>query len=254
MADPKKNESKSATKARAKAAAPDAAPNPHAPIAPTEAAFTSTLAALRTQLAALQPPEAPVRKDWVSALIHAIVAHDQPCGYGQEALRRISESFVDRNELRVSEAFEVAELLEDFPIPDLYERCTSLRDSIAQIYNDQNGVTLEFLPEAGIADRTNFFNRVPAVPQRVQRWLNHQLAIEEAVFSDRATQRVVQRLGMDPKGGGVAEFFTELRTLLTPFGHVPLQVGPDLGGGKVRLEPVLCPSCLLGRLAPAGKR
>jgi hypothetical protein len=77
-----------------------------------------------------------------------------PCGYGQEARRRIAEGFVDRNEFRVTEAFEVEDLLRDLPIPNLFDRCLAVRDSIAQIYNDQNGVNLGFLRDAASATAT----------------------------------------------------------------------------------------------------
>jgi hypothetical protein len=251
LADAKKN--KPSVKPNGKAAAAEPV-DPHAPVAPTDAALGRTLEELRAVVAKLTPPPQPAPQDWVGALVHATIAHGLPCGYGQEALRRIAESFVDRNEFRVSEAFEVAELLATLEIPDLFERCLALRESIAQIYNDQNAVSLDFLVEASVSDRTNFFNRVPAIAPRVQRWLANLLSFEEAILSDRSTLRVVQRLGMDPKSTAVTGFFTELRQIVAPFGHLPLEVGPPLPSGKPRLDPVLCPSCLLVRLAPAGRR
>ena len=70
--------------------------------------------------------------------------------------------------------------------------------------------------------------------------------------SDKSTLRAQQRLGIEP---GVAnKYLDELRALVKPYGHLPLDVGPHLGGRKVNLKHTLSPACVLIRLAPAGKR
>ena len=38
-----------------------------------------------------------------------------------------------------------------------------LREAVAQVYNDQNGVSLDFLREATVSERNQFLVRVPAV-------------------------------------------------------------------------------------------
>ena len=189
--------------------------------------------------------------DYVDALLHIYFADGLPCGYGQEVRRRIDEAFVDRNEFRVTEAFEVEDLLRDLEIPNLFDRCLAVRDSIAQIYNDQNGVSLAFLREASISDRNMFFQRVPAVQPHVVTFLVNMLTIEEIAFSDKSTLRAQQRLGLDPKKSGVSKFVDELRACLKPYGHVPLTVGPHGKNGKPNLKHTLSPACLLTRLAPA---
>lgn len=191
--------------------------------------------------------------DYIDALLHIYFAQGMPCGYGQEVRRRIEESFVDRNEFRVTEAFEVEELLSDLEIPDLFDRCLAVRESIAQIYNDQNGVHLTFLRDAGISDRSNFFQRVPAVQHHVAVFLNTMLAVEELCFSDKSTARAQQRLGLDPKSSAVAKFVDELRACLKPYGHVPVSVGPHGSNGKPNLKHTLSPACILARLAPVVK-
>ena len=202
-----------------------------------------------------KPSESPLpQSDLVDALLHIYFAAGLPCGYGQEARRRIDESFVDRNEFRVTEAFEVEDLLRDLSIPDLFERCLAVRDSIAQIYNDQNGVSLAFLREAGISDRNTFFQRVPAVQPHVVAFLGNFLTIEEICFSDRSTLRAQQRFGLDPKNTAASKFVDEVRALLKPYGHLPLVVGRNQAGGKPNLTHPLSPACLLVRLAPAGRR
>lgn len=226
-----------------------------APLAPTPQNFAATLEAVETVLAKVPKPAEPHKGDLVQALIHIVIADGLPCGVGQEAVRRIENAFVDRNEFRITEAFEVAELLEDLEVPELFERCKVVRDAVAQIYNDQNGVNLEFLREAAVGDRQNFFNRVPAIPSKVSKQLVHVVSFEEAIFSEKAGPRLLQRLGIET--GGEA-FCTKLKDLLAPYGHMPFKVGADANAShllaKAILEPTLSPACLILRLAPHGKK
>ena len=191
--------------------------------------------------------------DFVDALLHLAFADGLPCGYGQEVRRRIEENFVDRNEFRVTEAFEVEEMLSDLDIPDLFDRCMTVRESIAQVYNDQNGVHMTFLREASISDRNMFFQRVPAVPPHVVTFLNNLLTLEEICFSEKSTVRAQQRFGLDPKNSAVSKWVDEIRALVKPYGHLPLSVGPHGKDGKPNTKFELSPACLLARLAPAPK-
>lgn len=234
--------------------------DPREPLPPTPATFKALLAELEAVLADLPPPPAPAegqslpQLDLIEALLHIHLAEGLPCGYGQEARRRINASFVDRNEFRVTEAYEVEEILRDLPIPNLFERCQHVRDAVAQIYNDQNGVNLGFLRDAGVGDRNTFFQRIPAVQPHVVGFLGNLLTLEEICFSDKSTLRAQQRIGIDPKDTAAGEFFAAVRALVKPYGHLPLQVGPDLPNGQVNLQHPLSPACLLVRLAPTGRR
>lgn len=200
-----------------------------------------------------KPVERLPQLDFIDALLHLSFSHGLPCGYGQEVRRRIEASYVDRNEFRVTEAFEVEELLRDLEIPDLFDRCLAVRDSIAQIYNDQNGVHLTFLREASISDRNMFFQRVPAVLPHVQAFLVNLLTLEEICFSEKSTIRAQQRLGLDPKNAAVKKWVDEIRAVVKPYGHLPLTVGPHGKDGKPSSKHELSPACLLARLAPAPK-
>ena len=204
-----------------------------------------------------EKPKEPVLRlpqlDFIDALLHLSFAHGLPCGYGQEVRRRIEASYVDRNEFRVTEAFEVEDMLRDLGIPDLFDRCLAVRDSIAQIYNDQNGVHLTFLREASIGDRNMFFQRVPAVLPHVQGFLVNLLTVEEVCFSEKSTIRAQQRLGLDPKNSAVKKWVDEVRALVKPYGHLPLTVGPHGKDGKPSNKHELSPACLMVRLAPPVK-
>jgi len=237
-----------------------APPDPREHLPPTPENLRATLARLEKVLADVPPPPPPAEGqvvpplDLVEAMLHAYFADGLPCGYGQEARRRIAGGFVDRNEFRVTEAFEVEDLLRDLPIPNLFDRCLAVRDSVAQIYNDQNGVNLGFLRDAGIGDRNLFFQRIPALQAHVVAFLGNLLTIEELCFSDKSTLRAQQRLGLDPKDAAANQFLSTVRALLKPYGQLPLVVGPHLPGGKPNLQHALSPACILVRLAPPGRR
>lgn len=239
---------------RKKATAVDEPPDLRAHVPPIDANLQQILADVDAVLRGVPPPEAPQRGDLVHALMHIVVADGLPCGYGQEAIRRIEAEYVDRNEFRVTEAYEVAELLEDLQIPDLFERSLELHEIVAQIYNDQNSVSLEYLREASISDRNNFFARLPAITPKVTQFLVNLLSLEECLFSDRSTLRARTRLGLDPKSGAVDKFLASLAEKLKPFGHLPLDVAKSPGDGKVAKEPKLCVACLTERLGPRSKK
>jgi len=240
-------------KAAGEAATP-AAPDPREPLPQNAASWKQVLAELQAVLADVPPPSEPKPNELVEAMLHLYFADGMPCGYGQEARRRIRESFVDRNEFRVTEAFEVEELMRDLDVPNLFERCTWVRESVSQIYNDQNGVNLDFLRLLGVGDRANFFQRTPALRPHVAAFLNNLLTLEELCFSDKSTLRVQQKLGMDPKDAAANDFLAQVRAILKPYGHLPLEVGKNLPSGKPNLAHVLSPASLLSRLLPGAKK
>jgi len=229
------------------------AADPRTPLPPGAEAWEQTLRELKLVLASVPPAAEPKVTDMVEAMLHIVLADGLPCGYGQEARRRIAASFVDRNEFRVTEAYEVEDLLRDLSIPNLFDRCMIVRDAVAQIYNDQNGVNLDFLREAAIGDRSNFFQRVPALPGHVVTFLNNLLLVDELCFSAKSTVRVQQKLSMEGNDAAQA-FIAEVRTLLQPYGGLVLEVGKHLDSGKPNLEHALSPACVLVRLAPGGKK
>jgi hypothetical protein len=241
-------------KANGSKAAPKRPADPREPKKPTPAAMKETLEQVRAVLDKLTPPEEPHEGDLIYAMEHIFLAEDLSDGIGQEAVRRIETGFVDRNEFRVTEAFEVAELLADLEIPDLFDRCHALREAIGQVYNDQNGVSLAFLREASVTDRNQIFQRVPAITPPVVKFLVSLLSFEECIFSSRSTVRVMARMGFDAKAAGVTKFFEDLREMLAPWGHLPLRVGADRTDGRPIADPVLSPASLLVRLGPPRKK
>jgi hypothetical protein len=59
---------------------------------------------------------------------------------------------------------------------------------------------------------------------------------------------------MDPKDATAQKFISELREMLKPYGHLPLDVGKNGAHGKPNLDHVLCPACIMVRLLPGAKK
>ena len=231
-----------------------ATPDPREPLPQTRASWDNVCRDLEKVLASVPPPAEPHVGDLVEAMLHAYFAAGIACGYGQEARRRIATTYVDRNEFRVTEAYEVEDMLRDLEIPDLFDRCLNVRESVGQVYNDQNGVKLDFLREAGVGDRNNFFQRTPALQPFVVTFLVNLLTAEDLCFSEKSTMRAQQKFGMDPADSATQDFITQLRQTLKPYGHLPLEVGGHLPDGKPNTEHLLSPACLMVRLLPAGRK
>lgn len=229
-------------------------PDPRMPLEPTPKALEATLAELEAVVAKLAVPSEPKPTDLVEAMLHISFAAGGPCGWGQAARTRIRTQFVDRNEFRLSEAFELEAMLADMPIPNLFERCEQVVQAVRQIYNEQNDVKLEFLREAQVSDRNAFLQRAVAIRPEVGKFLSNIISFEELLFSDKSTQRVQQRLNLDAKQSHVEQFIAKAAVLLKPFGGLPLDVGPEPKAHEFHSEPVLSPACLLLRFAPSGKR
>ncbi len=231
--------------------------DPREPVPLSVKTLDEAVTAIEAMVGGWTPPAEPVQADLVDVFLHLELAAGLPCGVGQEALRRIRDEYVDRNEFRITEAFEVEILLEGLGIPDPFERARTVQQAVNQIYADQNKVSLDHLREAAISERKNFFQRVPAITNEASRRLADVLSWEEIVFSQRSTQRVQQRVGLE---GTAAEeaVLNRLRATLAPFGHLPLIVAPEpaegTGARAPVTDPALCPLCLLLRLAPAGKK
>ncbi len=229
----------------------DEPPLPRAAVAPTAAGLESMRKEAAAVLADLQAPEEPKPADLIAAFLHlTFAAKRTPCHVAQQILARIESEFVDRNEYRVTEAFEIEEMLAEFELPNAFEVCLAAKRGIDEIYNDQNGFTLDFLREASVTDRNMFFQRVPSVPAAMAKHLVHLVSFEEIFLSERSTQRVQQRLGLEPKDKHVESFITDMRTLLKPFGHLPLDVAEQSAKSA---KHQLCPTCTILRLGPEPK-
>lgn len=231
----------------------EAPPDIRCALPPTPANLKAILADMQASLKNVPVPPEPVPGNLVEAMLHITMAKGVSCGIGQECRRRFVEGYVDRNEFRLTEAFEITESVADLEIPQAFQRCLRARDSIAEVYNDQNKVDLEFLREASITDRNMFFQRTPVLKPDVIHFLQAIVTFEEIIFSVRSTLRLQQRVGLDPKANTTHEFLGQLNQMIRPYGHLPLDLGPDSADGTPILSPELSAASQLIRLAPVFK-
>lgn len=244
---------KTTKKKKKKKKKPQAPPDIRCGLRPTPANLQATLEALKESLVNVPVPAKPEPGNLVEAMLHITMAKGLRCGIGQECRRRFVAGFVDRNEFRLTEAFEIEEVVADLEVPQAFQRCLRARDSIAELYNDQNQVDLEFLREASVTDRNMFFQRMPALKPDVIHFLQAIMTFEEMIFSERSTLRLQQRVGLDPKATTTHEFLGQLNQIIRPYGHLPLQVGPDPKDGTPLLTPELSAASQMIRLAPPSK-
>ena len=244
---------KTVKKKKKKKKKPVAPPDIRCALAPTPANLTATLEALKESLVHVPPPAEAQAGNLVEAMLHITMAKGVHCGVGQECRRRFVEGYVDRNEFRLTEAFEIEETVSDLEIPQAFQRCLQARDSIGELYNDQNQVDLEFLREASVTDRNMFFQRMPILRPDVIHFLQAVMTFEEIIFSERSTLRLQQRVGLDPKSGVTHEFLGQLNQIIRPYGHLPLDVGPHASNGAPIATPALSAASQMVRLAPAMK-
>ena len=230
-----------------------APPDIRSALPPTSANLTAVLAAVRSSLQTVPVPQQSTPGSLVEAMLHITMAQGICCGIGQECRRRFIEGFVDRNEFRLTEGFEIENSVADLEIPQAFQRCLRARDSIAEVYNDQNQVDLEFLREASVTDRNMFFQRMPVLKPDVVHFLQGIMTFEEIIFSDKSTLRLQQRVGLDPKASTTHEFLGQLNQMIRPYGHLPLDVGPHTGDGTSILTPALSAASELVRLGPPRK-
>lgn len=230
-----------------------APPDIRSALPPTPANLTAVLGSVRDALQNVPVPETPVPGSLVEVMLHITMAQGIRCGIGQECRRRFVEGFVDRNEFRLTEGFEIEDSVADLEIPQAFQRCLRARDSIAEVYNDQNQVDLEFLREAPVTDRNMFFQRMPVLKPDVIHFLQGVMTFEEIIFSDKSTLRLQQRVGLDPKASTTHEFLGQLNQMIRPYGHLPLDVGPHAADGSPILTPELSAASELVRLAPPRK-
>lgn len=243
----KRSAGKATSKAGAKAS-PAAPVDPRASVQPTAALLEQTLAELTAILAELPVPAEPQPGDLVNAAMHRVLGEGLTCSMAEVAVQRLDAEFVDRNELRVTEAFETEEMLEPLAIPELFDRCQTLQLMVGQIYNDQNRIDLSALRTLTITERKGMFQRLPAMPPGVIAYLNQILTFEDVVFAPRSAARSQARLGLE--GAAAEEFVAKARELFQPFGHFPLAVGAP---GTDPAKRPLCPTCLLARIQGEAK-
>ncbi len=93
-------------------------------------------------------PEKVVYDEPVEAIVYAIISENISEAEAQSAIRRIGDSFVDLNDLRVSRAEEIAEKLE-LETPVIRDAALALTKALGAVFNKHNIVSLKTLKKIG---------------------------------------------------------------------------------------------------------
>jgi len=109
-------------------------------------------------------PPPPDHTEPIEQLILGILARDTTEAKAQAAFRRLRESLVDHNELRVTPAVELAETLGP-DLPDAATRAQNLVDALNAIYDRHNVVDLSFLRDKPVRDAREYLRALPGVAE-----------------------------------------------------------------------------------------
>lgn len=114
----------------------------------------------RADAAKKQQEDTPDEKpDPVQLVLLAILARGTTYDKARQALKRIMESIVDFNELRVAPPAEVLELL-DNSIPGAEIKCTQIAKVLNQIFDKHHTLNLEYLHDKPRADIESALERI----------------------------------------------------------------------------------------------
>lgn len=109
-------------------------------------------------------PVLPDYTDPLEHLIFSILLRDTTESKAQAAWRRLRESVVDQNELRVTPCVEVAETLRP-EVPDADTRARQLIHALNAIYDKHSAVDLGFLREKPVREAREYLRSLPGVDE-----------------------------------------------------------------------------------------
>lgn len=109
-----------------------------------ESAFTKKASAFLKKVRSSQGGEAPPQRDPVTQLVVAFLEWNATRAAAKSAHARITAELVDNNDLRVSHAHEIVELLGP-RYPRAEERAQRLHESLQEIYLREHAISLESL-------------------------------------------------------------------------------------------------------------
>ncbi|GEM_PF-3046418 len=163
-----------------------------------------------------------------------------------EAVKRLVEAFPDWNEFRISDPLEFVEILEDLEIDNLYNRCERVLEFINDVYQDQNGVDLEFLRQSDTEDRLTILDRYVSLGPALAHFLALGIQGFEGVLFHYSWARVVQRLGLVPRSGSPKVLLSSFAKVFKGKDLVTAQVNLiDLGEEICLSKNQSCRSCYL---------
>ena len=163
--------------------------------------LNSLLKKLRGQHSELAPPavtpEPPDEFDsFVHQLVFSMLCWEASTSQARNALKRIRESVVDYNELRVCVSDEVSHIIGD-KYPLSIERAIRLRTALNEVFNRQHAVSLKHLAEGGKREARQYLDTLPGCPPYaaarvcVVSGLGHAVPVDERLLSLLTDEQII---------------------------------------------------------------
>ncbi|MDX2117915.1 MAG: hypothetical protein SFY96_07020 [Planctomycetota bacterium] len=129
---------------------------------------TETESSTQTPAASHPPAAAPVvatpdEDPLVHELVYSFLLWDSGTTQARNLMKRLCETFVDLNELRVCLADELAEVLGE-RYPRAWERAQRLRATLHDLYKREHGMRLAHLAQSGKRDTRGYLDSLDGIP------------------------------------------------------------------------------------------
>jgi endonuclease III len=190
----------------------------------------------------------PVLEQFLYAIVREGVTRDA----ADQAFAALRERFFDWNELRVSSTIEIADTINEF-VPDGEPRAQRLIDFLQEVFETTYSFDLESLQKKGVKQAAKQLSRYQAANDYAVAWVVQKSLGGHAIPLDKASLRVLGRLGMLEEG-------LDLDAVKASLEH---QIPKLKGGDFVDLLSTLaedhcwdkdpaCPACPLHKVCPTG--
>jgi len=187
-------------------------------------------------------PEArPVLEEFIFGLCRESATVDQ----AEQAYRSLRQHFFDWNEVRVSSAREVEEVLADLPGSEL--RAQRLLSFLQEVFETDFSFDLETLHKKGVKQASKHLTRYEAASDYTCAWVVQRSLGGHAIPIDPPTLRCSRRLGLVETDTADVEAIRASLEHLVPKAKGPLftEVISNLAAEFCWEEEPNCPSCPL---------
>jgi len=212
-------------------------------VAPPQIAAGSADPAAPIVVEPVSPPLTPAGFDedpLVQELIFSFLLWDATTTQARNLMRRLGETFVDSNELRVCLADEIAEVIGD-RYPRAWERSQRLRATLQDLYKREHGMKLSTLNAANKRDIRGYLDSLDGIPPFVASRLflvafgGHAVPCDSRLADLLADEGVIDPKMTDPAEVG-AWLERQIRAAESLEGGLLLQAWSDEKGSAPKRE------------------
>ena len=203
---------------------------------------------LKKRYGAPEPEPRPI----LEQLIYAICREGTTRDKADQAFRALRERFFDWNEIRVSSAREIEEVLHELPHAD--SRAQRLISLLQEVFETTFSFDLESLHKKGLKQAAKQLGRYEATNDHSVAWVIQQSLGGHAIPLDDAALRVVRRLGLIDEDQADTEAIRTSLEHLVPKARGPLfyEMISFLAGDACWKEPN-CQACPMSQECPTGQ-